>query len=161
VEYVMVPVPAELADDVLTYLSWKGRPSFTTAPDAGNDARQSSEAVEAEPAAGGGPIARAFATLDAPSRALLAAISMAIVDQNPLTVPEAARRAGLSPREVAGTIVEVNDVISTEGGPRFVVYLEGREDPDAPDFNWGARVVLMDEPTAREVAGLARAAHQD
>jgi hypothetical protein len=164
VEYVMVPVPEELADDVLTLLSWKGRPSFTTAQDPGNDegnnAPQSPEAVDAEPA-GTGPIARGFATLDAASRALLAAISVAALDQNPLSVPEAARRAGLSPREVAGTIVEVNDVISSHGGPRIVVYLEGRGGPDAPEFDWGTRLVMMNEPTAREVAGLARAAHQD
>jgi hypothetical protein len=161
VEYVMVPVPEELADDVLTYLSWKGRPSFTAASDAGNHARQSSDAVDAEPASGGGPIARAFATLDDTSRALLAAISMAVVDQDPLTVPKAARRAGINAREVAGTIVEVNDVIFSEGGPRFVVYLEGRGGPDGPDFSWDSRLVLMNEPTAREIAGLAQAAHQD
>jgi hypothetical protein len=66
VEYVMVPVPEELAARVLTYVSWK-EAQATAAPPAD----------EAPDAVAGDAAVRAFARLDAPSRALVAVVATA------------------------------------------------------------------------------------
>jgi hypothetical protein len=161
VEYVMVPVPEELADKVLTLLSWKGRPPFVPVSGTGDDTQGPSDEAGHDTSPGGGPIARAFAGLDDACRSLLAATSMAALNHDPLTVPQAARGAGINEREVAGTIVEVNNMIFSEGGPRIAVYLEGVEGRETPDFSWDSRQVTMDEPIARELAELAGVVHQE
>jgi hypothetical protein len=154
VDYVMVPVPEELASTVLSYVSWKGHPRLVSASETKADTPGRS--VEAPAAAGGDPIARAFARLDDPSRALVQVVATAALAEDQLTVPEAARRAGLTTREAVGTVSELNQLIAGEGGPRIAVFIKELEGA-AGEFTWNARIVLMPELIARPLADLTRA----
>jgi hypothetical protein len=161
VDYVMVPVPEELAEKVLRYVTWMGRPSLSSTTNAEDGGSGVSGTGDADPTSGGRSIARALATLDDASRSLFAHISSAALDHDPLTVPEAARQAGLSQREVAGTIVEFNALIASEGGPGLTVFLTGLVGDESPDFTWGDSHIMMSEANARAVAELVRAVHQE
>jgi hypothetical protein len=150
----MVPVPEELAPKVLWYVSWKGHFRVDGASEGKTDAPR--PAVGAPAADGGGPIARAFARLDRPCRALAAIVATASLDQDQLTVPEAARRTGLTTREALGTVLELNNLIADEGGPPIAVFIKDREGA-AGEFTWDARSLVMPEPIARPLADLTRA----
>jgi hypothetical protein len=146
VEYVMVPVPEELAGKVLTYVSWK-------------DAQAS-----AEPPAGEGPgaedhggaVARAFARLDGSSRALVEVIAAAALEGERLGLPEAAMRGGLGTRESVGILLELSTVLASEGAPTIAI---GGGDPDvtAGGFTWDVYTVAMAETIAAPLLELARA----
>jgi hypothetical protein len=147
VEYVMVPVPEELAPRVLTYVSWKG--AQANAGSAGAEGGKSTDVGEA--------IARAFARFDDASRAVVAVVAAAALDAEELTIPEAARRAGVTTREALGILMEVNNVITDEGGPPIGF---SRTDVNAAtprEFSWDAHVAAMPDAAARAFAGLARA----
>jgi hypothetical protein len=154
VNYVMVPVPEELAPKVLWYVSWKGHFRLAGESDGKTDAPRAS--VEAAAADGGGAIARAFARLDDPSRALAAVVATAALDQDHLTVPEAARRAGLTTREAVGTILELNQLIAAEGGPPKAVFIKDVERA-AGESTWDAHILVVPEPIARPLADLTQA----
>ena len=154
VNYVMVPVPEELARKVLWYVSWKGH--FRLADESDGKADAPGPLVEAPTANGGGPIGRAFARLDDPGRALAAVVATAALDQDQLTVPEAARRAGLATREAVGIVLELNQLMADEGGPRQAVFIKDIEGAKG-EFTWDGRMLVMPEPIARSLADLSRA----
>jgi hypothetical protein len=154
VEYVMVPVPEELAPKVLDYVRWKGDPVHRGAASAGKAAQRVADPAVA-PDADDGPFARVFAALDAPSRTLAALVATASLEQAQITVPDAARRTGLNTREVLGVIVELNNLIIGAGGPAFAVVIKGLGDAADTEFTWDNRVVVMPEPVARPLAELA------
>jgi hypothetical protein len=142
VDYVMVPVPEELADKVLAYVSWK-------------DAQ-----AKAEPAMTEGldaaVLARVFARLDDASRALLAVAADAALAGEELTIPEAARRADVTAREAIGILLEVNGVVVNEGGPPLA--FSGREvGSSAPGSPWDSHVIVVSGAIAGPLADLARA----
>lgn len=150
----MVPVPEDLADKVLMYVSWKGRPGFADAVQHADDAQGSSSEAKDGSTSDGGPIARVFVSLDEASRALLEAAAIAAMDQDPLTVAGAARRVGLSAREVVGAVMEINQAIADEGGPPISVFLRRLEDANVGEV-WDNQVVDMREPVALELAKAA------
>jgi hypothetical protein len=150
----MVPVPEELAPKVLWYVSWKGHFRLDGASEEKADA---SPSVEATAVDDGGPIARAFARLDEPCRALAAVVATAALSQAQLTVPEAARRTGLTIRETAGTVLELNQLIADEGGPPKAVFIKDVEGA-VGESTWDAHILVMPEPIARPLADLTRAA---
>lgn len=143
-EYVMVPVPEELAAKVLTFVSWKdaqaaGPPSAEGQPDA--DAA----------------IARAFGRLDAKSRALISVVADAALDAEQVSVPEAARRAGVTTREALGILLEVNAIIASEGGPPLAFGGKDTGGSSPGEFTWDSHIIAAPEALARPFAEAARA----
>jgi hypothetical protein len=156
VDFVMVPVPDDLADKVLTYVTMKGQPRMRPAGEGGEgDSVPSRPGDDAAPAERG-PIARVFDRLDEASRRLVAVVAAASLAQEEPTVAEVGRRAGLSTREALGTIVELSYVIGIAGGPPLAVVVTEVEGAEAkgPAFTWDSRVVAMLEPVARSFAEL-------
>jgi hypothetical protein len=144
VEYVMVPVPEELAQKVLGFVTWKDAqanagPPASGAPGAGDD---------------GEAIARAFARLDDVSRALVAVVAGATLEAEQLSIPEAARRAGVTTREALGILLEVNNVIASEGGPPLPFGGKDLGESEG-EFTWDSHVVVMPPALARPIADLA------
>ena len=146
-EYVMVPVPEELAEKVLTYVSWK-------------NAEAKARATPDERPDDGEAMARAFARLDEVSRALITVIAAAALEAEELSVPEAARRAGVSTREALGILLEANSVIAGEGGPPLG--FSGRDlGGSADEFTWDSHLVVMAEAIAGPILDLARSYESD
>jgi hypothetical protein len=155
VDYVMVPVPEELAPRVMMFLIWKGDPRRVESPGPHNDPPGPS--VEAPSTGDGGSIARAFAHFDDAGRTLVQVMAAAALNQEELTVTEAARRAGVTTREAVGALVEFVKLVAGEGGPPIVAYVKDPEGAAGTEFTWDNRIVVMPEPTARPVAEAARA----
>jgi hypothetical protein len=155
VDYVMVPVPEELAPRVMMFLIWKGDPRRVESPGPHNDPPGPS--VEAPSTGDGGSIARAFAHFDDSGRTLVQVMAAAALKQEELTVTEAARRAGVTTREAVGALVEFVKLVAGEGGPPIVAYVKDPEGAAGTEFTWDTRIVVMPEPTARPVAEAARA----
>jgi hypothetical protein len=146
VEYVMVPVPEELAPTVLAYVSWKEAQASTPPP---RNEGQGADDAEA--------IARAFARLDPVSRALVTVVATAGLESEQLSIPEAARRAGVTTREALGILLEVNNVIASEGGPPLAFGGTDLGRSAAGEFTWESHVVVAPEALARPLADVARA----
>jgi hypothetical protein len=141
VEYVMVPVPEELAEAVLTFLRWKDQAKAAQPTDVQSDV--------------GDAVARVFARLDDPSRALLAVIASAVLDEEELGIPEAARRVGVTAREALGIILEVNNILVGEGCPP--ISFGGRDVGALPgEFTWESFTAVMPEAIAVHILGLDR-----
>lgn len=146
-EYVMVPVPEELAARVLTYVSWK-------------DAQANAEPPAGEGVGGGDTgeaVARAFARLDDSSRGLIVVAAAAALDLEELSIPEAARRAGVTTREALGILMEVNNVIVSEGGPPIGFNRKDRGGATVGEFTWDDHVILMPDALAGLITEVARA----
>lgn len=145
-DYVMVPVPEELADKVLAYVSWKdaqakAEPAMTEGLDA---------------AAAAEVLARVFARLDDASRSLLAVAADSALAGEELTIPEAARRADVTAREAIGILLEVNGIVVNEGGPPLA--FSGRDvGSSAPGSPWDSHVIVVSGAIARPLADMARA----
>jgi hypothetical protein len=154
----MVPVPEELAPRVLSYVSWKGHPrvldEMQQAIDDEPHARAEGPASSPDP---GEPIARALSRLDDAGRVLAGVMAAAALDHEELTVTEAARRAGLTTRDAVGAMMELNNLVPSEGGPPLAVFIKDAEGTSDAPFSWDARIVLMPEPVARPLAELTRA----
>jgi hypothetical protein len=152
VEYVMVPVPEELAPKVLSYVSWKGQPRLVSQLER----QYASPSTSVEAPDTGDPIARTLAGLDDAGRAIARVIAWAALDEEQLTVPEAARRAGITTREAVGMILELGNRIVGEGGPPLATFIKDGEGATAGEFTWDTRVVVMQEAVARPLADLAQ-----
>jgi hypothetical protein len=139
----MVPVPEELAPEVLTYVSWKDAQAKAGPP------------VDERPD-DGDAIARVFARLDDPSRALVAVIAAAALEAEELGIPTAARRAGVATREALGILLEVNNILAGEGRPPITFSWRGGEGPPVGEFTWDAFVAVMPDALARLFVDLAR-----
>jgi hypothetical protein len=137
----MVPVPEELAEAVLTFLRWKDQAKAAQPTDVQSDV--------------GDAVARVFARLDDPSRALLAVIASAVLDEEELGIPEAARRVGVTAREALGIILEVNNILAGEGCPP--ISFGGRDVGALPgEFTWESFTAVMPEAIAVHILGLDR-----
>ena len=145
-DYVMVPVPEELADRVLAFVNWKEAEAKAgpQAPD-GLDAGDSADVM-----------ARVFARLDHTSRALLSVTAEAALDAEELSLPEAARRVGISAREAIGILLEVNGIVVSEGGPPLA--FSGRDSGASADESpWDSHVIVVSGAIAGALSDLARA----
>jgi hypothetical protein len=141
----MVPVPEELAEKVLTYVSWKDAEAKASPDAEGLDAAAAAEVLD-----------RVFARLDDASRALLAVTAEAALAGEELTLPEAATRAGIAAREAIGILLEVNGIVVDEGGPPLS--FSGREvGSSAPGSPWDSHVIVVSGVIAGPLADLARA----
>jgi hypothetical protein len=131
-DWVMVPVPEHLADDVLRHLSRWG---VLSTDDAWEE-----EAI--------GPL---YDRLPETARALLTLAADAAVRRTPLTVAAAAHALGLSALETAGLALEINLISPTVDGPLFAVMV--MDDPliDHPANGWGERLVGVSWPVAQLV----------
>lgn len=160
----MVPVPEELAPKVLRYISWRDNPLLRELGTAKGDDEPPPDGAPADDVGGVGgvgdreadPVARVFARLDGQSRTLLAVAATAELGREELTVTEAARRAGLSERELIGITTEVNNLVAGEGGP-MTVLVKGRDGAEDEPFAWDRRVVVMPQAVARSIADLTGA----
>jgi hypothetical protein len=143
VEYVMVPVPEELAAKVLTFVSWKDAQANAEPP------REEGQPVDEA-------IARAFARLDDAGQVLVGVVADATLEAEELRVPEAARRAGVTTREALGILLEVNSIIAAEGGPPLA--FGGKPGEGSPgEFSWDSYVIAAPEALVRQLAEVARA----
>jgi hypothetical protein len=147
VEYVMVPVPEELTQKVLSYINWKDAQAKTAS------AGPKGAATDENPHE---PIARAFARLDGASRALVSVVAAATLEKEHLTIPEAAKRAGMTTREALGVLLEVNNVIACEGGPPLPFGGRDQGGSTAGEFTWDTHMVVMSEAVAGPILDLAR-----
>jgi hypothetical protein len=145
VEYVMVPVPEELAAQVLTYVSWKDAQANAGPPLAEGQAA-TDEAI-----------ARAFVRLDDASRALVTVVATATLEPEQLSITEAARRARVTVREALGILLEVNAIVASEGGPPLAFGGKDIGGPREGGFTWDSHVVMAPEALAQPFADLARA----
>jgi hypothetical protein len=146
VEYVMVPVPEELAPKVLTYVRWKG-----AEPSAAQPAGESPGAGDHDES-----LARAFARLDGASRSLVAVAAAAALEAEELTIPQAAERAGVTTREALGILFEVNNVITSEGGPPLVFSGKDVGGAEPGEFTWDTHVVMVPAAIAEPIVRLGR-----
>jgi hypothetical protein len=125
----MVPVPQELEDKVQHYLAWR----LSTGALAGW-----TEAA----------LTTLFGQLDESARVAVEMIARGVVDDEPVTVRQVARRVGITTREIRGIVVELAHQLRALGGPSIPVILF--EAPDGGDDDQrplampkdGARVVL-------------------
>ena len=134
VEYVMVPVPEELAERVLRFVEYRrqyARAEERQAEAAANRAAASDDDPN-EPV-----MARVYRTLDPGAAALLAVVSRAALRDGRISVTEAARMMNVSEREVLGTMLELNYFIVEHGGPQLAVLTQAGETraPDASFFD--------------------------
>lgn len=112
----MVPVPEDLVEHVKRFVRTLGD------PDA--------------PPLSPGAVAEVVRSADEPTTRLLRVLARGVVDGEPLTVADAARRVGLSTREVIGTITELRQRIVLAGGPHEpFTFGPGGDDPtDLPAY---------------------------
>ena len=151
----MIPVPEELADRVVAYVSWKRSPHDTGNAGAASPPQQPATEGAEEAGDDGGPVAQTFASLDDSGRKLLAIIAAASLEQDLRSVPDAAARAGMGAREAVGATTEVNKLIADRGGPPIAIAVVVRESVRSAGFNWENHAFLMRESVAQEIAKLA------
>jgi hypothetical protein len=101
-EYVMVPVPEELAAEVEVFVR-------QTSVKAAADTLDEDDA------------ACLLRDLDDRSRAFLLQAARAADERAPLTVGDAAGALGCSSHEIVGILVELNNTILTAGGPHLTL----------------------------------------
>src|SRR5262245_58641155 len=99
-DVVMVPVPSDLVERVQTYINLR--------VNSGGNADWTEDAV-----------AELYGARDVLSRTLVRAIAQGAVDDEPLTVAQAAKAAGTSNREALGIVLELVERFRALGGPAF------------------------------------------
>jgi len=133
-EYVMVPVPEDMAEDVRRFLAW------------------TTSAAE-RPALDPPTVARALATLDAPSGQMLTMVAEATVSGRGATISRIAGALRCSTREVVGTMFDLNNLMRIAGA---AVALIPQKVPGVPDEDLDERIITMTEDAARVVVAVER-----
>jgi len=128
----MVPVPQELEAQVQHYLTWR----LSTGALAGW-----TEAA----------LTTLFGQLDESARVAVEMIARGVVDDEPVTVGQVARRVGITTREILGIVVELAHQLRALGGPSIPVILF--EPPDGGDDD--QRPLAMPKDGARVVLSIA------
>ena len=131
-DYVMVPVPEEHREDVERFLTW------------GVTMRK---VPECDPEAG----RRVVGSLDSGARAVLTIVTGAERVGNALSVEDIAHRAGLTSREIAGTIVEINDRFADAEATPFALTLKPRSDAEREHRSWAAQRTVELAPGVGDV----------
>jgi hypothetical protein len=96
--YVMVPVPEEHVQDVMQFVV---RLMSQASIEPWNEQT----------------ITQLFEEIDEPARALLSAVAKGVIGGNPLTEADAAAVIGMTWREIAGMLRELNDAAAAEAHP--------------------------------------------
>jgi hypothetical protein len=133
-EYVMVPVPEDVAEDVRRFVQW------TTG-------------ASERPALDPPTVSRALATLDPPCRQMLSLVAQATVSGKGATITRIARALRCSPREVMGTMLDLNHLMRI--GDAAVALIPQRV-PGVPDDELDERIITMTEDAARVVVAAER-----
>jgi hypothetical protein len=121
-EHVMIPVPEEHVSKVHAYLTWRAP---KVAPDDWDrDA-----------------VVRQLDQLDPLAREFLVAAAADSYEVDFVSVPDAARRHGVSEREILGLIIELNHVLRVTGGPLFsFVTVQIPDEPDEGPRSWSVNM---------------------
>ena len=131
-EYVMVPVPEEIAADVAEYLARR-----VEKPE--------------DPPMDPGSIVDVLGSLDPPCRRLLVLVSESTLADTEITVTDIGSALGCSERETMGMMLEVNHWISAKHVAPFAMMPQ--EPPGTPPgkFTWNDRIMAMSHRLARAV----------
>ena len=135
--YVMVPVPEEYVQDVMQFVV-----RLTS---------QASVEPWTEEA-----MAQLFEEIDEPARALLSAVAKGVIGGKPLNEADASAIIGMTWREVAGMVRELNDAAASRSHPALV----GRRSVTATLPNGrtrDVRALIIDDEIARLVHEADRA----
>jgi len=127
----MVPVPEEHVEAVKRYVAWADARGETTPWDESS-------------------LSDVLAGLPPPCRDLVSLVARATLEPDLLSVTEAGRRLGRTPREILGTIVEVNHGAPPLTGFGFLLRLR-------PGDALLDQLIAMDEGTAESVRAALRA----
>jgi hypothetical protein len=92
-----------------------------------------------------------FGQLDESARVAVEMIARGVVDDEPVTVGQVARRVGITTREILGIVVELAHQLRALGGPSIPVILF--EPPDGGDDD--QRPLAMPKDGARVVLSIA------
>ena len=103
----MVPVPEEIAEEVMAFLHWQ------VPEPAAHVLSWGQEAIE-----------RLYGEADEQARALLVAVAVAEQQGKELTVAELANALDCSDREVVGITLELNFQYRIDGAPPFLLMLK-------------------------------------
>jgi hypothetical protein len=138
-EYVMVPVPEELLEDVqrhLLELQWRLQRTGTD--------RWDPEVLRA-----------IWDEVDADVRSLLVVAAESNRTRRPLTLADAAERIGVSHRSVAGMVMELAHLPARYEGSSFILFLLPATDESAQGQPFERRMFLaIADDVAREVKRL-------
>lgn len=135
---VMVPVPAELVDDVRRHVN------MLAARAASGDWSDES-------------VGRLYDRLDEDARAVLKMVARNVADGEPASVAAIADATGIGARQVRGIVVEITHLHHAVGGPQMsLLLLDPPEGPDPQaDHDDDQRPVLMPVAGAHMVLAVA------
>ena len=134
VEYVMVPVPEEFAEDVTRFLQW----TINSAAQPRLDLEKTSQGLLA---------------LDEPCRALLVFVAESMLRGDTAPIPQLGSMLGCTEREVLGTLLTVNQAMYAAGAP---VALMPMKVPGATGKDFSEQVVAMGKDAAHAVVDAQR-----
>ncbi|MFT5201558.1 MAG: hypothetical protein ACI9C1_000934 [Candidatus Aldehydirespiratoraceae bacterium] len=133
-EYVMVPVPEELVEEVKLFVQW--------------------EAGKQPPLENPPLLKDLVASTDQQAQAVLRYVAEASQDQIRPSLTEISTEFDLSIREIYGLVTQINNLSFRKGGPMAVVMIrpDGRAKPDDRD-EFHHRVVMMADEIAELILG--------
>jgi hypothetical protein len=135
-EYVMVPVPEEIVDEVRAFLAWdvSGNTATPDNPEA---------------------IVGIYESSDAVVRAVLSTVAAASLDGFRPPLREVAETAGVNIHELIGVLADMNHRLRDAGGPMAAIMMrpDHRPRPDGVT-EWEHRVMHMPDPLAKLVVDL-------
>lgn len=154
-QFVMVPVPEELAEQVLEYLRW-----ISTLPSKDRKPASATRLAQRAPRAlarAGDPLVRVWGELDDDSRSILLLAATATLDRRRLTIADLASATGLTPREVAGAAFELNQVLADQAGIQLAVPIKAPDSYAPGLLDWTQQVMAMRGQVAQSILAAARA----
>jgi hypothetical protein len=135
-EYVMVPVPEEIVDEVRAFLAWdvRGNADAPDNPEAIIELYESSGAV---------------------ARTVLSTVATAALDGFRLPLPDVADTAGVNIHELIGLITDMNYHLREAGGPMAVIMMRPDHRPQPVGVtDWEHRVMHMADDVAKRIVAL-------
>lgn len=135
--FVMVPVPEDRVADVMQYV-----------------VRLMAQAAMEE--WDGESVSELFASIDEPSRALLSAVAVSVLDGDPPSLENVAAQIEMSVRETMGILREVNELARDDSHPPVLVPRSAKETlPNGRERT--VRQVFMDNDVAQMIYECDRA----
>ena len=149
-EYVMLPVPEEIAGEVLAYLRWKGDAPAQAPAERPRPQRSVSHArARAARSEAQGTIARLLADgADRAGTTILALVATATLSGREVTVEQAAELLGVSERETVGLVYEMNQLMSPTIGT-FTMLIKPPDGERAPRMEWNRQTIVMTAAVAQ------------
>jgi hypothetical protein len=132
-EYVMVPVPEEHADAVITYMRWNvGKPPpFPLDEEA---------------------VTRVLGEFDEPCLQVLGLVANATIQDEEITVAAVALTMDVSERTVVGIASEINNLVPAAGGPPIVLLFRVATYPPPTGGVWATKAFVMSDDVANLIA---------